>query len=77
MITTKGRRTVRGDNHDKNYAPPHLESETAAALSNLELAIRFVFGGKEAVTTAVGCTKLMFTVFARVYLLLLVHWCQY
>ena len=67
----------RGDDDEDNYAPPHLELEEAAALYDLELAILFAFERKEAVVTAVVYTKLTFAVFARGYLLVLVHWCRY
>ena len=75
--TTKGRRTRKGENDGNDYVPPHLESEAASALSDLELVIPFVFGGKEAVTNMVGYTNLAFTIFDRGYILILVHWCRY
>ena len=68
-MMTKGHCTVRGNDDCDDYAPPHPESEAAAASSDLEPAIPFVFGGKEAVVTAVGYTELAFDVFARGYLL--------
>ena len=71
MKTTKGRRTGRGDDEYDDYAPPHPESESAVASSDLEPAIMFTFKGKEAVSAAVGYTEVVFAVFARGYLLVI------
>ena len=60
-----------------SYAPPHLEYESAAALSDSNLVVLFAFEGKEAVATAVGYTNLVFIVFSWGYLLVLFHWCWY
>ena len=42
-MTTKGHCTGRGGNDYANYAPPHPESEAAAASSYLEPVIPFGF----------------------------------
>ena len=73
-ITKKGLHTGRGDNDDDYYAPPHLESEAAAALSDSDPVIPFMFGYKEAMVTVVGYTDLELSVFTQGYLLVLVHW---
>ena len=48
---------------------PPLVLVAAAALSGLEPAILFWFGWEEAVAASVRYTKLVFSIFARVYLL--------
>ena len=67
----------RGYNYYDNYSPPHPESKTAAASSDLDPVITFAFRGGEAVSTVVRYTKLSFAIFARGYLLVLVHWFRY
>ena len=72
-----GRHKGRGDNRNGGYAYTHPELEAAAAFSNSEPLIPLTFKGKEAVATTVRYTKIVFAVFAKGYLLVLVHWSQY
>ena len=74
---TKGRCTGRGDDDWDNYYPTHPDSETVKASSDLETAILFAFRRKKTVLTAVGYTKLEFSVFTRGSLLVLVHCFRY
>ena len=71
--TANGRCIGKGDYDYNKYAPPHPKSEAVAASSNSDLVIPFAFGYEEAVATAVGYTKLVFTVFSWAYILILVH----
>ena len=64
-------------NDDNNYAPTLPELAAAVASSNLKTEIPFAFWGKEAVKTAVRYNDITFTIFARDYLLVFVHWCWY
>ena len=74
--TTKGFRTG-GGNDDKDDPPSALAS--AAALSELEEEIPFGLGGIEAAATSGGYDELVFAVFARgsilVLVLVLIHLC--
>ena len=63
----------RGDNN--NYPPPALAAE--AASSELEPAIPFGLGGKEAAATSAGYDKLAFDVFSWGSILFFVHRCLY
>ena len=64
MTTTKGIKRERS-NDKYNSLPPTSLSEVAE-LSFYELTISVIFGGKEAVATAVGYTKLAISFFAQV-----------
>ena len=73
----KGNHPCRGDDDYNDYTPPHPEYDAAAVLSDSEPAILFAFGGKYAMENAVEYTEIVFAVFDRGYLLVLVHWCRY
>ena len=78
-MTKKGLHTGRVDDNDDGYTPSQPDSEAAAAEapSYSETTIQFIVVVKEAVETAVVNTKLALAIYARGYLFVLVHWCQY
>ena len=71
MTMKRGRYTGGGDGEDDDYAPPPPESAAVAALPDSEPEISFGFWGQEAIAIAVGCTDLVFVVFSRGYILVL------
>ena len=73
-MTTKWQHTGRDHKDDNDYASPHPDLETAAASSDLKPVIPFDFWGKEVMVIEVRYDKLVFTVFAQCYLLVIFHW---
>ena len=60
-----------GNNNDNNYASLPSSLAALADFSDSEPVIPFDFGVQESVTTAAGYPKIVFAVFARGYLLVL------
>ena len=63
MTTTKVCQAGGGNDNGNNYPPPELAA--GAATSELDMAIPFGLGGKEAAATSAGYDELALTVFAR------------